>query len=65
MITKDDIRLVLSYFHLRSPRTYCVHEIAYRPTIRARFLKVAKQILGDPPAKEIIGRLLSLKSDCR
>jgi len=65
MVTKDDIRLLIAYFDLRSHHKYCLHEIAYRPIIRARFLQMAHQILGDVPAKEIIGRLLSLRKPCR
>jgi hypothetical protein len=64
-ITTEDIQLVLAYFHLTSSREYCPHEIAYRPAIRARFLKLAKEILGDVPTKEIILRLVSIKKGCR
>ncbi len=61
MTTNDDIRLLLAYFNLRSPRQYCPLEIAYRRHLRIRFLKVARTILGDVLAKEIILRLLSLE----
>jgi hypothetical protein len=65
MLTKADIRLVLAYFDLKSPHNYCPHEIVYSPTIRSKFLQVAKQILGNVPAKEIIDGLLALKKTCR
>jgi hypothetical protein len=64
MVTTDDVELVLAYFLLSSPREYCPHEIAYRPTLRARFLKLAKRILGDVAPKEIIVRLLTMKNSC-
>ena len=66
MITNDDVKLVFAYFLLHSGREYCVHEIAWRPTVRARFLRLAKQILGgDVPGKEIIVRLVALRKRCR
>ena len=60
MVTKDDIQLVLAYFYLRSPRNYCVHEIAWRPRLRARFLRVARRVLGNVPPKEIVLWLVTL-----
>ena len=60
MVTTDDIHLVLAYFHLRSRRRYCRHEIAWRPRLRARFLRVARLILGNVSAKEIVLRLATL-----
>src|SRR6266478_265878 len=65
MITKEDIRLVLAYFNLKASQEYCPYEIAYRPTIRAKFLNTAKQVLGEVPAKEIIRQLLALKRTSR
>jgi hypothetical protein len=61
MVNKDDIRLVLAYFNLQSGRDYSPDEIAYRPTVRARFFKLAREIVGDRPAREIVLRLTSLK----
>jgi len=64
MVSNEDIHLVLAYFHLQSRRPYCPHEIASRPTLRARFLKTARQILGDVPTTEIVLRLVSLRKAC-
>jgi hypothetical protein len=60
MVTLDDIRLILAYFYLRSRRRYCRHEIAWRPRVPARFLWLARRILGDVPANEILLRLVTL-----
>ena len=52
MVSNEDIHLVLAYFHLQSRQRYRPHEMASRPTLRARFLKTARQILGEvPPPK--------------
>ena len=63
MVTKDDVRLMFAYFHLKSRRKYCPHEIAYRPALRARFLRLAREMLGATADadKEIIQRLLTLR----
>jgi hypothetical protein len=65
MLTKDDLRLVLAYFNLRSPVRYYPDEIASRRTIRLQFLQLARQIVGDVPAKEIIRLLASLGNAAR
>jgi hypothetical protein len=64
MVSKDDIHCVLAYYHLQAKRKYCPHEIAYRPSLRAGFLRLARQILGEVSAKEIILRLITLKNAC-
>ncbi len=60
MATNDDLRLVLAHFHLRAARKFSLHEIAHRPAIRVRFLKVAREILGKEQATEIIERMVAL-----
>lgn len=65
MITRDDIRLVLAYFHLHAPRRYCPHEIAYRRGLRIPFLRLARQILGEVPDRDILLQLVTLNRQKR